>query len=94
MCIDKIILPSNDLPGDFGAFDQDEDDPKEFILLAYHKYLLRCSGGEVDVLAQMILDETMEQSDAAFELLRHITNDLPTEDTFIQAAELLINSDI
>ena len=94
MNADKIILPSNDLPSGFGAFDQDEDEPKTFILLAYHKYLLRSSGGEVDVLAQMIMDETMEESEAAFELLGHVTDGPITEDTFRLAAELLINSDI
>jgi len=93
MSADKIILPSNDLPSGYGTFDQDEDEPKTFILLTYHKYLLRNSGGEVDVLAQMILDDTMEQSEAAFELLGYVTDGPITEDTFRLAAELLINSD-
>jgi hypothetical protein len=79
-------------PEGLGAFDGQDEGPKTIVLLAYHKYLLRNSGGEVDVLAQMIYEDALEQSPAAFGLLGHVTKDAITEDTFIEAAELLINS--
>jgi hypothetical protein len=70
----------------------DSDEPQTITLLAYHKYLLRCSGGEKDVLAVMIMEDLMEQSPAAFELISHVTKGEITDDTIIKAAELLINS--
>jgi hypothetical protein len=79
------LLPPENVP-------EDLNEPKTINLLAYHKYLLMNSGGEVDVLAEMIKDDVMEQSPAAFELLGHVTDGAISEDTIIQAAELLINS--
>lgn len=88
---DTVIIHTPEEPTGLGAFDQEEG-PKTITLLAYHKFLLRNSGGEVDVLATMIYEDILEQSPAAFELIRHVSDGTITEETFIQAAELLINS--
>jgi hypothetical protein len=66
---------------------------EEFVLLAYHKFLLRESRKDRITLAGMILADAMEQSPAAFDLLSETGDEKYTDETFLKAADLLIKAD-
>ena len=86
-----IITTPQEAPEGYGVCDQDHNAPKTINLNGYHRALLRGSGGEIDVLASMIMDDLDNLIPDAFELVKK-ASDKVTDEAVIEAAELLINS--
>lgn len=64
------------------------------ILLAYHKWLLRESNKDKEVLAALIYKDILDQNPMAFELLE-ITGDVAyDQQTFNKAANLLLEESL
>ena len=67
---------------------------EEFELLAYHKWLIRCSDKDRRTLAGLILKDVVDdQNEMAFELLALTGDEKYTEETFSKAADILLNAD-
>jgi len=65
-----------------------------FDLLAYHKWLLRLSGKDRITLAGLIFSDCMrDQNELAFELLELTGDTKYGDETFLKAADILINAD-
>jgi hypothetical protein len=59
-------------------------------LLAYHKWLIERSGGDIDVLALRIFLDARDQNPMAFELLELTGDKAYTRETFIKAAKIIL----
>jgi hypothetical protein len=67
---------------------------EEFILLAYHKWLLRISNKDRIALAGLIYRDCLyDQNQMAFELLERTGDDKFSDETFLKAADLLLRAD-